>query len=204
MKILVVGATGKTGELAQRKAVAEGHEVAVFGHAVEQRYKNDPVAKTQGDVLDSAAVAAGVTRQYAVLVCLGSVNLRDRVTLTQGAHNICKAMQAQGVERVVFISAAGVGDSWRLIPWYSKLLFSAVLKTVLQEHTAEEAIFAESGLNWTAVRAAVLTNAPASGHILASNTDRTGTIPRGDLAQYLVAQVAGRHNARVPISITAG
>jgi nucleoside-diphosphate-sugar epimerase len=116
MKILVVGATGKTGELAQRKAVAEGHEVAVFGHSVEQRYKNDPVAKTQGDVLDSAAVAAGVTRQDAVFVCLGPVNLRDRVTLTQGARNICKAMQAQGVERVVFISAAGVGDSWRLIP----------------------------------------------------------------------------------------
>ena len=62
MKILVVGATCKTGELAQRKAVAEGHEVTVFGRFVEQRYKNDPVAKTQGDVLDSAAFAAGVTR----------------------------------------------------------------------------------------------------------------------------------------------
>ena len=30
MKILVVGATGKTGELAWRKAVAEGHDVTSF------------------------------------------------------------------------------------------------------------------------------------------------------------------------------
>ena len=50
-------------------------------------------AKTQGDVLDSATVAAAVTGQDAVSVCLWPVNLRDRVTLTQGAHNICKAMQ---------------------------------------------------------------------------------------------------------------
>lgn len=45
MKILVVGATGKTGELAWRKAVAEGHDVTVFGRSVAKRYKDDPVRK---------------------------------------------------------------------------------------------------------------------------------------------------------------
>ena len=50
MKILVVGATGKTGELAWRKAVAEGHDVTVFGRSVAKRYKDDPVRKMQGDV----------------------------------------------------------------------------------------------------------------------------------------------------------
>ena len=43
MKLIVVGATGKIGELAEHKAVAEGQEVTVFGHSVEQRYKNDTV-----------------------------------------------------------------------------------------------------------------------------------------------------------------
>jgi len=124
MKILVVGATEKTGELTWRKVVAEGHEVTVFGRSFVQRYKDDPVTKMQGDVLDSAAVTATITGQDAVLVCLGPMSSRDRVNLTQGARNICQAMQAQGVERGVFISAAGVGDSWRLISWYSKLLFS--------------------------------------------------------------------------------
>ena len=124
MKILVVGATGKTGELTWRKAVAEGHDVTTFERSVAQQYKDDPVRKMQGDVLDTAAVTAAILGQDAVLVCLGPVSSRDRVTLTQGARIICQVMQAQGVERVVFISVAGVGESWRLIPWYSKFLFS--------------------------------------------------------------------------------
>ena len=97
MKILVVGATGKTGELAWRKAVAEGHDVTVFGRSVAKRYKDDPVRKMQGDVLDSAAVTAAIAGQDAVLVCLGPVNSRDRVTLTQGARNICQVLRAEGV-----------------------------------------------------------------------------------------------------------
>ena len=204
MKILVVGATGKTGELTWRKAVAEGHDVTIFGRSVAQQYKDDPVRKMQGDVLDTTAVTAAILGQDAVLVCLGPVSSREWVTLTQGARNNCKAMQAQGVERVVFISVAGVGESWRLIPWYSKFLFSFFLKTVLQEHAAKEAIFAKSGLNWTAVRAAVLTNRPAKGSVLASNIVSSRTIPRGDLAAYLVTEVTSDQNYRRPISVTAG
>ena len=51
MKILVVGATGETGELTWRKAVAEGHDVTIFERSVAQQYKDDPVRKMQGDVL---------------------------------------------------------------------------------------------------------------------------------------------------------
>jgi uncharacterized protein YbjT (DUF2867 family) len=45
MKILVVGATGKSGELTWCKAVAVGHDVTVFGRSVAQRYKDDLVTK---------------------------------------------------------------------------------------------------------------------------------------------------------------
>ncbi|MEJ6609397.1 MAG: NAD(P)H-binding protein [Paracoccaceae bacterium] len=74
----------------------------------------------------------------------------------------------------------------------------------MQEHAAKEAIFAESGLNWTAVRAAVLTNRPAKGSVLASNIVSSRTIPRGDLAAYLVTEVTSDQNYRRPISVTAG
>ena len=204
MKVVVFGATGKTGDLAWRKAADAGHDVTVFGRSVERRYANEIVARVQGDVLDAEAVSRAVAGQEAVLVCLGPTSTKDRTTLSRGAENIRAAMRSHDVRRVVFISAAGVGESWEHIPWYSKLLFSTLLKTILAEHGREEEILGGEALDWTAVRAAVLTDKPGSGRILASNTAPTRTIPRADLAQFLVDRITAGDHRRQAISVTAG
>ncbi len=204
MKVAVIGATGKTGELTWRGAMALGHEVTVFGRSVEQRYSEERVAKIQGDVLDAGAVAQALAGQQAVLVCLGPVGLKDRRTLSEGAANIVTAMKSHRVERIVFVSAAGVGESWKQIPFSSKLLFHTILKTLLAEHAREEEIIAQSGLIWTAVRAAVLTNKPEVGRVTASNTTRTTNIPRTNLAAFLVAQLTSDEYLNQAISVTAG
>ena len=204
MKVVVFGATGKTGDLAWRKAVAAGHDVTVFGRSVERRHAEETVAKAQGDVLDGEAVSRAIAGQDAVLVCLGPTSTRDRTTLSQGAENIRAAMRSHGVRRVVFVSAAGVGESWKHIPWYSKLLFSTMLKTILAEHCREEAILGRDPLDWTAVRAAVLTDKPGSGNVLASNSAPTRTIPRADLAGFLVDRIAAADYPKQAISVTAG
>ena len=203
MRVVVFGATGKTGEHCWRGAIQGGHEVTVFGRSVERRYAQESVAKVQGDVLDAEAVARAVAGQEAVLVCLGPVGLKDTETLTQGAENIRKAMLERGIRRVVFVSAAGVGDSWNRIPWYSKLLFGTMLRTVLAEHAREEETFACDCLDWTAVRAAVLTERPGTGRVLASNTAKTKTIPRKDLAGFLVKQLVGTDHLNQAICVTA-
>ena len=204
MKVVVFGATGKTGELTWRKAVAAGHDVTVFGRSVERRYANETVAKMQGDVLDAEAVSRAVAGQDVVLVCLGPISTKDRTTLSQGAKNIRSAMRSRDVRRVVFISAAGVGESWKRIPWYSKLLFSTLLKTILSEHVREEETLGDDQFDWTAVRAAILTDKPGSGGILPSNSVPTKTIPRADLAQFLASQITGEDYLKQAICVTSG
>ncbi len=203
MKVIVFGATGKTGEHCWRKAVAANHDVTVFGRSVERRYAQESVHKSQGDVLDAQAVSKAVAGQDAVLVCLGPVGLKDRVTLSTGAANIRDVMLEHGVKRVVFVSAAGVGDSWTRIPWYSKILFSTMLKTILAEHAREEEIFADDRLDWIAVRAAVLSEKPGTGRVLASNTATTKTIPREDLAGFLVDQLGSNNHLKQAICVTS-
>jgi putative NADH-flavin reductase len=204
MRVVVFGATGKTGELAWRKAIEAGHDVTVFGRSVERRYADEHVAKAQGDVLDAEAVSQAIAGQDAVLVCLGPISTKDRTTLSQGAENIRAAMQSHAVRRVVFISTAGVGESWSHIPWYSKLLFATMLKTILAEHGREEEILGTDPLDWTAVRAAILTDKPGSGRVLASNTAPIKTISRADLAQFLVNQLAAADSLKQAISVTSG
>ncbi len=204
MRVVVFGATGKTGELAWKLLLEAGHDVTVFGRSVERRYANEPVARLQGNVLDADAVSKAVEARDAVLVCLGPSSTNDQTTLSQGTANIASAMQAHGIRRVVFISAAGVGESWKQIPWYSKLLFGTILKKILAEHAREEEIFAASSLDWTAVRAAVLTDKPATGRINASNTGPNKTIPRADLAAFLVAELVSQDHLNQAISVTSG
>lgn len=204
MRVAVFGATGKTGEQAWKLLLEAGHDVTLFGRSVERRYAEEPLARVQGDVLDADAVSKAIEAQDAVLVCLGPVSTKDQTTLSQGAANIASAMQAHGTRRVVFISAAGVGESWKQIPWYSKLLFGTVLKKILAEHAREEEIFATSALEWTAVRAAVLTDKPATGRVNASNTGPNKTIPRADLAAFLVAELVSQDHVNQAISVTSG
>ncbi|MDE0260943.1 MAG: NAD(P)H-binding protein [Bryobacterales bacterium] len=204
MRVVVFGATGKTGEHAWKLLLEAGHAVTAFGRSVERRYADEPVARVQGDVLDADAVSKAIEAQDAVLVCLGPVSTKDQSTLCEGAANIASAMQAHGVRRVVFISAAGVGESWKQMPWYLKLVCRAMLRTIFEEHTREEEIFASSALDWTAVRAAVLTNKPATGRMVASNAGPIKTIPRADLAAFLVAELVNQDYVNRAISVTSG
>ncbi len=203
MKVVVFGATGKTGEIASRNAIEAGHDVTVFGRSVDHKFADDNVNRVQGNVLEGDVVGKAIAGQDAVLVCLGPVSTRDRTTLSVGARNISDAMKEHGVRRVVFISAAGVGDSWSRIPWYSKLLFSTMLKTILAEHAREEKIFDADHLDWTAVRAAVLTNKEGTGKVTASNSAPTKTISRSDLAGFLASQITADDHVNQAICVTS-
>ena len=57
MKILVIGATGKTGELTGRKVLTQGPDVTVFDRWAAHRYEGVPLRKTVGDVFDGETVA---------------------------------------------------------------------------------------------------------------------------------------------------
>ena len=67
MKILVIGATGKTSELTWRKVVIQGPDVTVFDRWAAHRYESDQLKKTVGVVFDGEKVAHAMAGQQAVL-----------------------------------------------------------------------------------------------------------------------------------------
>ena len=203
MKVIVFGATGKTGQHALRAALAQGHEVTAFGRSVDRININDPaLAVHKGDVFDNESVAGAVAGHDAVIVCLGSTGLRDKTTLSAGTAAVIDAMVAHDVQRLVVMSAAGVGDSWQQIPRSSRLLFRTMLRNVFNDHQAQEAIVEQSPLDWTIVRAAVLKDDPATGHYTATNTGPNTRINRADIATALVDQLTDTTHIRSAISVT--
>ena len=67
MKVLVIGAAGKTGRAVVEQAVAAGHQVTAFVHKADE-YEVSDVRVIEGDATDSATMDAAVLGQDAVLV----------------------------------------------------------------------------------------------------------------------------------------
>lgn len=203
MKVIVFGATGKTGQHVVCAALAQGHGVTAFGRSVDRIDIDDSALETRkGDVFDTDSVTGAVAGHDAAIVCLGSTGLRDKTTLAVGTAAVIEAMAAHDVQRLVVMSAAGVGDSWRQIPRTSRLLFRTMLRNVFNDHQAQEAIVEQSPLDWTIVRAAVLKDDPATGHYTATNTGPNTRITRADAATALVDQLHDTTYSHAAISVT--
>ena len=65
----------------------------------------------------------------------------------------------------------------------ARVLFRTLLRNIHADHTAQEALVRTSSMDWTIVRAAILTDDPASGNVTATNTGKMGRIGRADGAQ---------------------
>ncbi|MYA52295.1 MAG: NAD(P)H-binding protein [Dehalococcoidia bacterium] len=203
MKLIVFGATGKTGQHVWRGALDLGHEVTAFTRSPDRIDASAGVRVVQGDVADADAVAGAVAGQNGAIVVLGSNGLRDRTTLTSGTSRLVEGMKLHRVERLVVLSAAGVGDSWDQIPLLSRVMFKTLLRNIHADHTAQEAVVRSSGLDWTIVRAAVLSDDPPSGDVVATNTGRVTRIGRADLADFLVREAAEGAYRGQAISVTS-
>ncbi len=204
MKIVVFGATGKTGLHVCRRALEEGHTVTAFTRSVNNIPTDNPnLRAAQGDVNDAEAVAAAVAGHSAAIVVLGSNGLGDKTTLTTGTRNVVNGMTQHNMGRIVVLSAAGVGESWRRTPLLARIMFKTMLRNIYSDHEAQEALVKQSSLDWTIVRAAILKDNPATGDYTASNTGKVKNINRADLADFLVKQVSDSTYREQAISITS-
>lgn len=203
MKIIVFGATGKTGQHVCRIAVERGHEVTAFTRSPNKIEPGTGLRVAQGDVEDANAVAEAIAGHEAVIVALGSNGLRDRTTLASGTRAVVEGMAARGVERLVVLSAAGVGHSKGQVSLLSRVMFMTLLRNIHADHTAQEATVRDSALNWTLVRPGILHDEPASGSVLATNEGKIARIGRADLADFLVTTTCDGTYSRQAISVTS-
>jgi len=204
MKLILFGATGKTGMHVWRQALDQGHEVTAFTRSASKFSADIPGLRVaQGDVTDPTSVANAVAGHDAAIIALGSNGLRDKTTLTAGTENVIGGMAQHQVGRLVVLSAAGVGESWKQTPWLARIMFRTLLRNIYADHEAQEELVRGSGMDWTIVRAAILKDDPATGQYSASNEGKVGHINREDLAHFLVQQADDSGYSGQAISVTS-
>ena len=208
MRVVVFGATGRTGRLLVEGALARGHDVTAFVRAPDKLGPlRDRVRVVQGDVLDGGAVSDAVDGLEAALVALaaGGTRAAEQVN-AQGTLNVIRSMQRYGVRRLVVLSAGGTqpGRDPNL-PWFfERVLKPLFLKGVLADLRRMEVSVRQSELDWTLVRAAQFVDGPARGGCRAEpgySLPGGTRIARADVAAFMLDELERRDNVAHALAI---
>ena len=149
----------------------------------------------KGDARDPAALDQALEGVDAVISALGTPAspFSEVTTLSTATEALVAAMRRRGVRRLVAITGLGAGDSRGHGGFlFDRVLMPLLLRKVYADKDRQEAIIAESGLDWVIVRPAVLNDKPKRGGVRAL-VDLTGfhggTVARADVADFVVEQV---------------
>ncbi|MFD6277234.1 NAD(P)-dependent oxidoreductase [Streptomyces sp. NPDC060209] len=197
MRLTVFGATGAVGQEIVRQASAAGHEVTAV--------VRDPARLPDGlreaaphsvvPLSDAAAVRAAVEGRDAVLSGLGARGRKAGDIAERLTRQVLGAMEAEGVRRLLVVSAAPVGPEPADDPLLDRVVrrvIGTVLKEVYADLTRMEAALAASATDWTSVRPPKLTNGPLTGtyRTVVGGTPRSGrSIARADVAHAMLTLI---------------
>jgi len=160
MKITVLGATGPTGRLVIEQALARGDEVVAYVRNPQGLQPRPGLQVVAGLLSDAAALQAAIAGTDAVLVCLGTHEKKNVDLMQKSMPLIIEAMKGAQVQRLVLMSAYGVGDTARTAGLIARIAYKTIVAPVYQDKERSEALLPGSGLKWTGVYPVILTDGP--------------------------------------------
>jgi putative NADH-flavin reductase len=190
MKIIVFGANGGIGSKVVEQGLEAGHQITAVVRRPESITIQHPNLKVvQGDALKPETILKPMIGQEAVISALGISTNEPTTVYSQGVANIIRAMQANGVQRLMCISASGLDPG----PLYQKVIAKLFLWRAFKHSYTDlvrmEAIVNASSINWTIVRPPRLTDKARTGHYkIAVNKHLPNglVLSRADTADYML------------------
>ncbi|MFF4690739.1 NAD(P)-dependent oxidoreductase [Streptomyces sp. NPDC001307] len=196
MNLTVFGATGGIGQELVRQALGSGHRVtAVVRDPARLDVTGEALEVVRADLTDPEELRTAVRGRDAVLSGLGARSRKDAGVATRLTRTVLRAMEAEGVRRLLVVSAGPVGpdpEGDGALDRGMRGLVSAVLKDVYTDLRGMEAELARSGTDWTSVRPPRLQNKPVTGsyRTVVGGFPRKGRfIARADVAHAMLAMI---------------
>lgn len=196
MKMTIVGASGKTGIWAVRKAVERGHEVTAV---VRNRSKLEAmlgpadagrISIVEADLMEQGSVERALKDAETVIYAAGPVKGTPADMPVKAADHVVQAMKRGAGKKLVWLTGAGVMDerdgksgSRKVIRGIMKLMAGKVLKA---SEDAYETV-KHSDLIYVVARPPMLADKPGGSGLTASYTPpKPIPLGREDLGEFLV------------------
>lgn len=211
MKVAIFGASGATGKLLTERCLAAAYEVTVLARTPANFAYRDRVRVIEGDAFDPAAVAATIQGADAVLSALGARSLKREDVLERAVPLIVRAMEQQGISRIVVLGSAGALDTAmdKQPKWQKWLVEHVVYKTLLKwpvvSQRAQYKALSASTLDWTMPMPPMLTNGAERGSYRvdeAALPPGAVRISRADVADFMMRQLTSEQWSRKAVYIS--
>ena len=170
MKILSLGANGAVGQLAIDDLLNANHEVtALVRNGSSMNRKHPQLTVVQGEPTNAADLEKVLAQQDVVMCTLGARTNKRTTLRTDVARNLAAGMKRNGVRKLVWLDAAGVGSSKEFVR-RSSFFFGRIIIPLFLNHMYEDAAVADeliekSGCDWVIVRPMSFTNRVKTGNV---------------------------------------
>ena len=192
IKVLVAGATGKTGRLLISELKDRGAEpIALVRKGSDTSVLPEGTAQREGDL---TKLRAGVCDDVDVVVFAAGSGGNTGPEMTEkvdrkGAQHLIDLARTANVDRFVMLSSVGADNP----PEDTEMTHYLKAKQAADQHLIN------SGLTYSILRPVALTDDPKTNAVnLSDSVDQQGQARRGDVAAVLAeAAVTGRHDGKV-------
>lgn len=189
MNILLLGATGGTGQQILTQALQAGHVVTVLvRHAAKLTTTHPHLRIIVGDATSETDLNSAMHNNEVLISTLGAMSTP---IITQSTTAILAAAKNTGLKRIIILSSFAVKRS-QLTP-SAKFLAGVVMKKMIADKTIGESLLRAGSLRWTIVYATALTNQPKNDHVrVITPSEKIGLknrIPRADVAAWILAEI---------------
>lgn len=203
MKLLLLGATGRTGCHVLDHALARGHQVHALLRNHQRLTAHQNLTAIEGNPSQADQLAEAMTGCEAVINVLNISRTSDfpwarlrtpETFLSDTMRTLLTNAEDAGVRRVVSCSAWGAAETRVDIPgWFRWFIDHSNIGVAYADHERAEQLLQASSLGYTIVRPVGLTNSKREQSIREScnNTPKPSlTISRRTVAQFLVDALA--------------
>lgn len=214
MKILLLGATGRTGICIIEEAIKRGHKISAIARdpAKLKDYKIDII---QGTPYDYETVEKALDGCDAVINTLNISRKSDnpwsplaapKDLISKSASNAVKAMEKAGIKRFVALSTIGAGRSWKRSPGMLKLFVSiSNLKYAFHDHGRQEEILEKSSVDYTICRAPMLSkeiNDKGASAVPEGENPVSMYLSRNSAAEFFIKIIESGEHIRETVSLS--
>lgn len=206
MKILLLGATGRTGKLVLKAALKSGHKVTCLARNSGRIQQQNGLTIIEGNVQSKADLEKAISHCDSIINVLNIsrksdfpwAGLKSPETLLSDVMSILVPIAvSQDIKRISICSAWGAAETKKDIPgWFRWLIDHSNVRYAYREHERQEHMLSESMLNWTIVRPVGLSNSKSVERIKESynNEPKPGLlISRQSTANFLVDSLSNEN-----------